>query len=132
MAWEITGNNGTDPNVNFLGTIDNKPLVIRTNNAHVMRISEDGKLVIVTGSGFDPVIPYTWFTVTGDYATPDIGTKEVMRITRHAVSGVVNHNSASFCLGAFERGIEQRSRLDIKVAGLPNNSNVFGSVPDVS
>ncbi|MDQ6867815.1 MAG: hypothetical protein M3178_05240 [Pseudomonadota bacterium] len=132
MAWDITGNNGTNPNDNFLGTIDNEPLVIRTHNANVMRISEDGKLVIVTGSGFDPVIPYTWFTVTAEHATPDIGTKEVMRIMRHGVPGVVNQNSASFCLGAFEPGIEQRSRLDIKVAGLPNNSNVWGSVPDVT
>ncbi len=31
-GWEIIGNTGTNPNANFVGTIDNQPLVFRTNN----------------------------------------------------------------------------------------------------
>lgn len=31
-GWSLTGNSGTDPSVNFLGTTDNQPLKFRVNN----------------------------------------------------------------------------------------------------
>jgi hypothetical protein len=50
MAWDITGNNGTNPNNNnFLGTIDNEPLVIRTNNTERLRVDANGNVGIGTG-----------------------------------------------------------------------------------
>lgn len=49
-AWNLTGNAGTDPNTNFLGTTDSQPLVIRTNNNEAMRISTSGKVGIGTSS----------------------------------------------------------------------------------
>jgi hypothetical protein len=42
MAWELTGNGGTDPASDFLGTTDGQPLVIRTNGAEAMRINVGG------------------------------------------------------------------------------------------
>jgi hypothetical protein len=39
--WNLLGNKGTDPNVNFLGTIDNKDLVFRTNNVRTGFINVD-------------------------------------------------------------------------------------------
>jgi|GEM_PF-3380016 len=41
-AWELTGNAGTNPGANFLGTTDNADMVIRTNNSERMRISNSG------------------------------------------------------------------------------------------
>jgi hypothetical protein len=38
MAWELTGNAGTNPTTDFLGTTDNQPLVIRTNDTEQLRI----------------------------------------------------------------------------------------------
>jgi hypothetical protein len=35
MAWEVTGNAGTNPADNFLGTTDGKPLVIQPNGGNV-------------------------------------------------------------------------------------------------
>ena len=32
MSWSTTGNTGTNPPTNFIGTTNNKPLVIVTNN----------------------------------------------------------------------------------------------------
>lgn len=46
IAWELNGNVDTDPNIDFLGTVDNKPLVIRTNNIEKLRITEDGRIGI--------------------------------------------------------------------------------------
>jgi hypothetical protein len=35
MPWDLTGNRGTNPNDNFLGTTDDKPLVIQPNGGNV-------------------------------------------------------------------------------------------------
>jgi hypothetical protein len=40
-AWLLTGNSGTDPTVNFLGTTDAQPLVIRVNNAQTFQFNID-------------------------------------------------------------------------------------------
>lgn len=52
-AWTINGNSGTNPDApsfNFLGTIDNRPLAFRTNNAERMRIKSDGKIALGIGT----------------------------------------------------------------------------------
>lgn len=48
--WSIDGNDGTDPTTNFLGTIDNQDLVIRTNNTENVRVNTDGNVGIGTTS----------------------------------------------------------------------------------
>jgi hypothetical protein len=48
--WALTGNTGTDPNIHFLGTTDERSLVIRTNGKEVITIDIDGKV----GIGRDP------------------------------------------------------------------------------
>jgi hypothetical protein len=45
-GWSLTGNGGTNPTVNFLGTTDNQPLIIKTNGVERMRI--------LAGSAGDP------------------------------------------------------------------------------
>lgn len=44
--WTLTGNAGTDPTTNFLGTTDNQPLVIKTNGVENLRITENGNVHI--------------------------------------------------------------------------------------
>ena len=46
LDWSLTGNAGTNPNSNFLGTTDNQPLVIRTNNTERVRIDTNGNVGI--------------------------------------------------------------------------------------
>src|SRR5437868_5131776 len=48
MDWELTGNSGTNPASNFLGTTDGRPLVIRTNAVERMRITQGGNVGIGT------------------------------------------------------------------------------------
>ncbi|MCS7227309.1 MAG: hypothetical protein NZ821_09995, partial [Gloeomargarita sp. SKYB31] len=47
-AWSLTGNSGTNPAVNFLGTTDGQPLVIRTSNTERLRITQTGDVGIGT------------------------------------------------------------------------------------
>src|SRR5438093_6384872 len=49
-SWELTGNAGTDPANNFLGTTDNKALVLRTKNISRLYIGSGGKVGIGTSS----------------------------------------------------------------------------------
>jgi hypothetical protein len=49
-GWSLSGNAGTTPGTNFLGTTDNKDLIFKTNNVQTGFISDDG-LSIQFGSG---------------------------------------------------------------------------------
>ena len=40
-SWNLTGNAGTDPNVNFLGTTDDLDIIFRRNNLRVAFIGDD-------------------------------------------------------------------------------------------
>ena len=40
--WALTGNTGTDSTLNFIGTVDGEPLIMKTNNAERLRINSNG------------------------------------------------------------------------------------------
>lgn len=48
--WSLTGNSGTDSSVNFLGTVDGQPLIIKTNNNEAMHIDKNGNIGIGTSN----------------------------------------------------------------------------------
>ncbi len=49
--WGLTGNASTNPATNFLGTTDNQPLILRTNNIARTRITTKGQIeTLNTGS----------------------------------------------------------------------------------
>ena len=49
-VWLTSGNTGNNPNIQFLGTIDNQALVFRTNNIARMWITNTGNIGIGTSS----------------------------------------------------------------------------------
>ncbi len=50
LAWKTGGNTGTLPANNFIGTTDNMPLVIKTNNSEKIRVTPIGELGIGTST----------------------------------------------------------------------------------
>src|SRR6266478_7351817 len=48
--WTLSGNAGTNPPDDFLGTTDNQPLDIKTNGQAVMRLNTQGNVGIGTSS----------------------------------------------------------------------------------
>ena len=46
--WSLLGNAATNPAVNFVGTSDNQPLAVRTNNAERMRVAAGGNVGVGT------------------------------------------------------------------------------------
>jgi hypothetical protein len=76
MAWELTGNAGTTA-ANFLGTTDNKPLLIKANNSQAVQVDPNGNVGIGTttiyhtlqvGGGFDGNLGFD-----GSDGTPNAG-----------------------------------------------------------
>ncbi len=50
MNWQLSGNSGTNPPTDFLGTTDNQPLVIKTNGSEVARVTAQGNVGIGTAT----------------------------------------------------------------------------------
>jgi hypothetical protein len=48
MAWELNGNSNTNPPSDFLGTSDDQPLAIKTNDLERLRIDTNGNVGIGT------------------------------------------------------------------------------------
>lgn len=85
-GWGTTGNTGTNPVTNFLGTTDNQPMVVRTNNTEQVRVTVTGSVGIGTNN------PTSKLTVA------DTGKTAVV------VSSVTG-NTAGFHLGNTNHGI---------------------------
>src|SRR6516164_9405341 len=50
MAWELTGNSGTNPTTDFVGTTDNQPLAIGINGTERVRVDTTGNVGIGTSA----------------------------------------------------------------------------------
>lgn len=48
--WSLTGNAGTNPSANFLGTTDNQNFQIRTNNTNRVTVENDGQVILGTNT----------------------------------------------------------------------------------
>ncbi len=46
--WTVLGNSGTNPPINFLGTVDNQPLMVGANGTEAVRVNASGAVGIGT------------------------------------------------------------------------------------
>jgi hypothetical protein len=47
QAWNVTGNSATNPSTNFIGTSDNQPLILKTNNTERLKIFSDASAISI-------------------------------------------------------------------------------------
>lgn len=45
-SWNLSGNSGTNPSSNFVGTTDAQDLVLRTNNVEAVRVTSAGNMLV--------------------------------------------------------------------------------------
>jgi trimeric autotransporter adhesin len=50
QSWSLTGNTGTNPATNFVGTRDNQPLLFKINNTYSGEINSNGKTALGYGA----------------------------------------------------------------------------------
>jgi hypothetical protein len=56
-AWTLTGNPGTNPATDFIGTSDNQPLVVKTNGAQRALIDTSGNIELTGNLGIGTDTP---------------------------------------------------------------------------
>jgi hypothetical protein len=69
--WKLSGNAGTDPNVDFIGTTDSTDWVIRTDSLERVRVTSTGRVGIGTNN------PVSDFQVKGTETIETTGTNNV-------------------------------------------------------
>ncbi len=93
-SWELLGNGGTDPAINFAGTTDAEDYVIRTNNVERLRVFSGGRISINTSSTF------TYLNVSGGtYLSGNNGTSHLLEIIG-ANDNLVNVDGTGVVIGA--------------------------------
>lgn len=68
QVWHLTGNRGTDPSQDFIGTTDDADLVIRTDNIERLRLTSSGSMGLGTSTPQSALDVDDNITVGGTYA----------------------------------------------------------------
>ena len=96
-VWQLTGNAGTNPSSDFLGTSDGQPLVIKTNNNEAMRIDTSGNVGIGTTSVTEKLsVAGTIESSSGGFRFPD---GSIQSTAATGASASVTTRSSSVTLG---------------------------------
>jgi hypothetical protein len=74
-GWSLLGNAGTNPAINFLGTTDAQPLILRSNNVERMRFLSTGEL------GIGTIVPSSWLHIDKATTPTTIGTMLIEQST---------------------------------------------------
>ena len=107
IFWGLTGNSETNPTTNFIGTTDNQPLAIRTNNLERVRILNNGNV------GIGKTNPTALLDVNGDAI---INGHPIGRGLGNSIFNVVFGN------GSFSTNTSGIQNVVIGVASMQNNT----------
>lgn len=137
-CWSTTGDSGSNPATNFLGTIDAQPLELRAANARGLRIEASS----VTGGA--PALPITSNTVLGSRGNAvDIGVRGAtvggggvaLGTVDPAVLGALSRNSVGGHYGVVAGGANNIAGADPNVTGATVSggfgNRAFGSTSTV-
>jgi Collagen triple helix repeat (20 copies) len=139
-GWNLTGNAGTIPGTNYLGTSDNQALVLKTNNVDRARIDTSGNFVINKGA-VNPLLSsdFTVLNATGGFATAEIkggstGGAAILKFTNDAnyqfAIGAGGGSNNSFANGSFVIR-DQITGLN-KIVVAPNGNVGIGDFSGIS
>ena len=129
--WKLKGNNLTTPGTDFIGTIDNKDLIIKTNNSEVLNFKSNGQIQGKKGgTASEPL--YTWsedtntgvFQVSSDNLGFTAGGLEFMRLTETNTSDDLVINESGVLLNV---RIETNNNTHTMFSDGRNDAVIFGS-----
>lgn len=116
--WSLNGNSGTNPALQFIGTVDGQPLIMRTNNAERLRIDSSGNVGIGTRT------PTAKLNVDGSVKLQNLaqGTGELDVLVLGADGSVYKRTMSS---AAFENAIKSINgiqRQTVSITAAPSTS----------
>lgn len=92
-AWGLTGNSGTNSATNFIGTTDNKDLILKTNGIERSRFGSNGQWI--TQASFSPNDTFL-VSVTNNGLGLGVGTARMQHSTLDGKSGAVALDGSGF------------------------------------
>jgi hypothetical protein len=142
-AWKITGNSGTSPGVNFIGTADNQTLELRANNQPGLRLEPGGSNSVnviggwsgngilagvaggtIGGGGASNYFGLVWSNqVASDFGTVSGGTQNAIQFgAQYANIGggwnnTIQSNASSSALGGGENNTIESSANESTIGG---------------
>lgn len=81
LFWKVTGNAGTSAAANFIGTTDNTPLVVRTNNTEWARVTATGEI------GIGIAVPARKVHISGTYNNTTAGAGQIRQSSLTTAGG---------------------------------------------
>lgn len=122
--WSLQGNAGTDPALNFIGTTDGQPLVMRTDNNERLRIDAAGNVGIGTNN------PTAKLEVSGTVKLPSLanGTTELEVLVLGADGSVYKRNLSS---AAFENAIKAINGLQKQALSITAEASLAKNTVEV-
>ncbi len=126
QAWSTTGNAGTSPASNFLGTTDNKALVIRTNNIERMRVNANGTIGVGIKTAPIAALDLRNSTQINSFYVTNSSTNSNQWGVRAYVNGI---NSSAFRTGGeFSVSGAGSNNTGVNVSASAANVNYGGSL----
>ncbi|WP_162915754.1 tail fiber domain-containing protein [Paraflavitalea soli] len=125
-GWQLGGNSGTNPAINFIGTADNQPLVFKVNS---IRAGYTDSLTYNTGWGFRTMESAT----TGNFNTA-IGYKAMVQNADGLQNAAVGANSLRYnisgsrnsALGMSSLGSNTTGNANVAIGNYAMASNISG------
>ena len=125
MAWELQGNSGTNPPDDFLGTTDEKPVVIKTNSHDAVRINPDGNV------GIGTTAPATKLHLAGTDASGFAATIQLQNQNASGANAFIVASDTHWDAGAdkllFGLGAGPPSSVNTKMAIMSNGNVAIGT-----
>ena len=139
-GWSLTGNAGTTPGTNFLGTTDNRILIFKTQNKEKMRIKTTGEVGIGTTTpqgalnvvGTSPLsLTSAGYVQIGDSASSNLGIDYNQIQARYNATYsplYINYNGGSVYLGNTENSYYGTVSYGSSIGayGYANDYGVYG------
>lgn len=115
--WSTLGNSGTNPASNFLGTTDNQPVLIKTNNVNRLRVGSESSAGLTNlQSGVNSSTAYTGNVTNFNSNTDLLSGAQAANV--YGIDNLMYLRSGSTITGTFRA---QRNRLwNVQTANYPN------------
>jgi hypothetical protein len=128
--WKLNGNSSTSPGSDFLGTTDNKDLIIKTNNTEVLNFKTNGQIQAKNaGTASAPL--FTWsgdantgvFQISADKLGLSAGGLEFMRLSEGSTDEIIINESGD----VLNVRIESNNNTHTMFSDGTNDAVIFGS-----